>query len=238
MTHALSASLQLHRASLREAFGAWLLEAGPTSVLDVGAGSGELVAQLCRQGVQAEGIEADPAAVATARAAGRAVDRGSAWPLPHGDGAVDWVTLRHVLHHMTVPARAVREALRVARVGVLVAEPLCWSALPAHLGAAQLERLTRDLDRRAGMVHGPDLAPAELVAMIPADWSVEVRVHAPLVRLGPGDVDALVERARRGQRLLPSDAELVAELRASAASGLVCAPGTVIVRALRPTPGS
>jgi 2-polyprenyl-3-methyl-5-hydroxy-6-metoxy-1,4-benzoquinol methylase len=55
----------------------WLEPCTRGRLLDVGAGSGWLVAQMCTLGWQAEGVDFDDHAVATARARGLSVRQGS-----------------------------------------------------------------------------------------------------------------------------------------------------------------
>lgn len=224
---------ELHRAGLREAFCAWLMEQGPEEVLDIGAGNGALLRALAAQGVPGRGLEPDPTRAAAAREEGLDVQPSSGEHLASDDRSVDWITLRHVLHHIIVPERVMLEALRVARRGIMLAEPLSWTELPAHNLTARLEAFTRGLERQRGVHHADDLTAGELTSWFPQGWQVEVRVHAPLHTLHEADVRAMIARAAGADPLSPADAEYAESFVASARLGLLAAPGTVMVCARR-----
>ena len=233
-TTTLSPETEQHRAALREAFCAWLIEQAPTEVLDVGAGRGDLIRGLRSRDVMARGIESSEALVGLALELGLPVDLGEATHLDEKDGGVPWVSLRHVLHHVSAPERALKEALRVASVGVLIAEPFTWPSLPAHRLTSHLETFTRGLERRRGIHHGDDLTPGELASMLPPDWEVEVRAHAPLHRYSPDDVRAVIDSAAGDEELTAGERDHADGLVESARLGMLAAPGTVMVMARRP----
>lgn len=233
-TSDLSPETEQHRAALREAFCAWLIEQDPSEVLDVGAGRGDLIRRLRQSDVMARGIESSEALVGLALELGLPVDLGEATSLDEKDGGVPWVSLRHVLHHVVAPERALKEALRVASVGVLIAEPLTWPSLPAHRLTTRLETFTRWLERRRGVHHADNLTPGEITSMLPPDWDVEVRAQAPLHKLSPDDVRVMIDRAAGDQDLPAGDRDLADGLVESARLGLLAAPGTVMVLARRP----
>jgi SAM-dependent methyltransferase len=98
-----------------------------TSVLDVGCGTGELASLAVSRGARVTGVDVDPAAVATARAAvpgadfrvGDAHDLG---PVGTLGGPFAVVAAVQLLTHVANPLRVLREASRVAvRGGTLVA---------------------------------------------------------------------------------------------------------------------
>jgi ubiquinone/menaquinone biosynthesis C-methylase UbiE len=109
-------------------FGRWTLERlpwrGGERVLDVGCGSGGLLAEMARQhaGWQAlVGFDLSPGMVAKAIAssAGLAVCWfvGDAQALPFADAGFDVVMARHMLYHVPDIDRALAEAARVLRPG-------------------------------------------------------------------------------------------------------------------------
>jgi SAM-dependent methyltransferase len=109
-------------------------------LLDVGSGSGEFVAQMAALGWRAEGVEPDPAAVASAREAGLPVTQGTLSdldPAEHAD-AFDAVTLSHVIEHLHDPAEDLRRIRPLLRPGGLL-----WIATP-NLEALGLRRFGRD----------------------------------------------------------------------------------------------
>lgn len=88
--------------------------------VDVGCGYGPLVALLGREGLNAQGVEASPRAVAECRARGLNVVQGAAPGLPLPARSFDLVTSTHVIEHVTDPRGFVTElAGLVAPRGIL-----------------------------------------------------------------------------------------------------------------------
>jgi len=102
----------------------------PVTLLDLGTGAGDIPATLRAWGrdqgrtVRTFGLERLRPAAALARSGALPVALGCASALPFGTGAVDVVTLSQLLHHFEREAavRILREAARVARRGVVVAD--------------------------------------------------------------------------------------------------------------------
>jgi SAM-dependent methyltransferase len=103
------------------------LRGTPFTVLDVGAGSGEvafdIARRLERKGRRARVIALDlqwrHLAVGRARSGARAACAGDAFKLPFADGSADWVVSTLLLHHFTPEENVLllREISRVARIG-------------------------------------------------------------------------------------------------------------------------
>jgi SAM-dependent methyltransferase len=97
-------------------------------VVDIGCGDGTFTLDLFDATGASRMSALDPAEDAVRVARPKAGDRpitfvvGSAFELPYRSGSFDVAYLRGVLHHMTRPADALREALRVAAM-VVVVEP-------------------------------------------------------------------------------------------------------------------
>jgi methionine biosynthesis protein MetW len=85
-------------------------------VLDVGCGDGELMAALKDQGVDARGLEIDPANVTAAIARGQSVVQGDANRdlADYPDDAFDYAILSQTLQTTERPDRVVDELLRIA----------------------------------------------------------------------------------------------------------------------------
>lgn len=217
---------------LRRRFAERLLRERPRSVLDIGCGRGELLAWVARgevahpearrEDLRVVGVEADPDRALEATSRGAFVARASAEALPFRDASFDWVVIRHVLHHLEDPKRVVREAARLARSGLVIAEPWRDPALAEQALGARLDRWTKKQDRRAGHLHADDIPPLDIRDMLPEAEPFEVSaeyyvrparrpaqevadsIEAYLERLDPEDPDRaegaelLRETARTG----------------------------------------
>ena len=94
-----------------------------TAVLDVGCGTGAFCRLAADRGARVAGIDADPRAVADARALVPEADLrvGDMRALPYPDDVFDVVTGFQSFFSATSPLTALREAGRVARAGATVA---------------------------------------------------------------------------------------------------------------------
>lgn len=183
---------------LRVRFAARLLSARPASVLDVGAGGGHVLATLRSAGIAGTGCESNPKRVAALVADGFEALEAEAHDLPFADGAFDWVAMRHVPHHLADPVAGLREALRVARCGLLVAEPWYDVGLASQRAALAAERWFKARDRATGMVHAENLTAAELLAAVGADAEASDALDCEvthLVRLRRRSTEDLVQAA-------------------------------------------
>ncbi|HEY0598450.1 methionine biosynthesis protein MetW [Sphingopyxis sp.] len=87
-----------------------------TRALDIGCGDGELMVALRSKGVDARGLEIDPANVTTAIARGQSVVQGDANRdlADYPDDAFDYAILSQTLQTTERPDRVVDELLRIA----------------------------------------------------------------------------------------------------------------------------
>lgn len=225
--------LDANRRWLAERFAERLFRLAPTSVLDVGCGRGALLAACRGRGVRAVGVEPSDEAAALARADGLDARTRAGDALPFADGEFDWVTLRHVPHHLERPAAVLAEAWRVAREGVLVAEPWFEDALPGQAGARAVDRFLKRLDRARGRFHADVLAPGTLAGFLPgaAAWEVEAWVRAEPMRVA--DLELEVARAVGAAPLSTAEAAAAASHRAEVSDGRVGLPGSVALAARR-----
>ena len=102
--HAEECSAQDNRDWLLGHFATLLHAQEPRSVLDVGCGNGLLMKACLERGVATTGIDLPGPGLDALGADGLDVREGTAAALPFEDGSVDWVTLRHVPHHLEQPA--------------------------------------------------------------------------------------------------------------------------------------
>lgn len=90
---------------------------GPAKVLDVGCGSGVLLARMKSLGWDAEGVELDPGGVTAARARGVRVHQGQLADAKFPDKCFDAVHSAHVIEHVYDPVTLLRECFRILKPG-------------------------------------------------------------------------------------------------------------------------
>ncbi len=86
-------------------------------LLEVGCGTGLVLAKLAPHAAEAVGVDLSPAMLEHARARGLTVHEGSATALPFGDGSFDVVCSFKVLAHVPQIEVALSEVARVLRPG-------------------------------------------------------------------------------------------------------------------------
>ena len=90
-------------------------------LLDVGCGDGDFLFRAREHGFRVTGQEINPAAVASARAAGLEVYLGELDTAPFEPGSFDIVRLWHVLEHVPDPVATLRQVRRLLRpAGLLI----------------------------------------------------------------------------------------------------------------------
>ena len=119
---------------------AWLLDhlfehrPQPATLLDIGAGTGLLVAEALRRGIDAIGVEPSRRLAAHARSRGVPILEGT---LPHPalqGRTFDVVALVDVIEHVTAPVALLRDAAeRVSPEGILVLVTPNLASVPARL---------------------------------------------------------------------------------------------------------
>ena len=222
-------TMDANRRQLRERFIARLLEHGPSSVLDVGCGGGELLAACRAAGAVAWGVEPWPKPEAGAAGARLIAARAEALPLPAD--AVAWATLRHVAHHLVNPARALAELMRVARVGVMVAEPYYDLNVPSQRLGSDFDRWLKQRDRERGEPHRDVLPAAELLAGLGpgAGCRVSVESYLELTPWQRADVDSEVQSSVGERALAERERATLAPFLEASDRGDMTLAGTVIV---------
>lgn len=122
------------------------------SLLDVGCGTGTFFGRLRERGHKGRfaGVDSSPAAARISAQGQASAVPGDAMDLPFPDASFDAVTARHMLYHVPDPARALREARRVARPGGRVLATVNHGA-----GLPRLTSMVRDVVEGLG-VDAPD----------------------------------------------------------------------------------
>ncbi|MFT5051855.1 MAG: SAM-dependent methyltransferase, partial [Chlamydiales bacterium] len=154
-----------------------LCKGKPSAVLDIGCGAGRLVCELRERGVYAIGVEVHPSEAA--RATGIVVSADAAH-LPFASGSFDWVSFRHVPHHLPQPRLAFAEAWRVCRHGIVMAEPYYDPSIPSQQISARLDSWMKQAERRRGDFHADVLCADELIGYLPDAAACQVETLVPL----------------------------------------------------------
>ncbi|ACG77864.1 SAM-dependent methyltransferase [Phenylobacterium zucineum HLK1] len=213
-----------------------ILELAPASLLEVGCGAGGLLADVQAHGVAVAGVEPEPTARELAGARGLDVHAARAEALPFPDASFDLVVFDYTAHHVERLGRALGEAARVARRGVLVLDSWYDDALPCQRVARAYDEWLKRIDRRLGFVHNPSIEASEFVRMLAAAAEFEARYGYELVLtalpLGPLEANA---RDRLAQIGSPPDlaSELDRILDAARQHGL-SDDGCLLFRGFRP----
>jgi ubiquinone/menaquinone biosynthesis C-methylase UbiE len=118
-------------------------------LLEVGCGTGLLLARLAKIARSAQGIDLSPGMLKKAEARGLSVREGSVTDLPYPDGSFDVTCSFKVLAHVPCVERALAEMVRVTRPqGVVIAEfynPMSLRGLVKRLGpAGAISRKTKE----------------------------------------------------------------------------------------------
>ncbi|MDR3467905.1 MAG: methyltransferase domain-containing protein [Xanthobacteraceae bacterium] len=146
-------------AVARQSIGAMLDAAGVTRgtrVLDVCCGPGQLAAGASARGADAVGLDFSLEAIELARTLvpGGRFERGDAQALPYPAASFDAVLCGYGLMHLPEPAAALRESLRVLRIGGRAAFSV-WDA--TGFGFALVYEAVRARGRMdIALPHGPD----------------------------------------------------------------------------------
>lgn len=164
----------------RQEFLRLLLARAPGSVLDVGCGSGELIEALAQRDVRASGVDIDARAIESAAQRGVDVRLTAAEQLPFADGSFEWVVTQYAVHHFAKVRPALLEMWRVAHRGLLVLEPWYDSSLVSQRVAHALDRWSKRIDRRRGMVHNDCLLARDILGPFTGDATLRIdRLHPP-----------------------------------------------------------
>ena len=190
---------------------------GVVRLLEVGVGTGRVAAPLQAAGFPMVGVDASKGMLANARRKGldRLV-RGHALHLPFANGAFSATLFVHVLHIVDDPARAIAEAIRVARAGAFA---LVHPHAPRDSSIEWPRRRLRELlaaegVRPPGPSGGPGRRERELLRSLPPDELIplgERLVREPLAR----QLDPMLARAHRSTLAVPPELmeRVVAQVR-------------------------
>ncbi|MDC1142028.1 class I SAM-dependent methyltransferase [Planctomycetota bacterium] len=168
---------------LFDRFATRLRELRPASVLDVGCGRGALVRSLVEDGITATGIEP------SASGDEPNIQQGDATKLPFEDDSIDWVTLRHVPHHLADLPVALTESVRVAQDGLLIAEPWFDTTDEVQRRAELWDRWWKRQHERAGQVHKPCMTMGEIKRALPeGQYDIEAEYYRHDALIMPGAI--------------------------------------------------
>ena len=162
-------------------FFALLKRLEPDSVLDVGCGRGRLLRQCVDAGIAVHGVEPSSDTVTELTAGGLECSAAAAESLPFDDGSFDWVTMRHISHHLADERPALAEAFRVCRSGVLVAEPWLDLSIASQRVARRFDAWLEEQNRRVGHIHRVPLSAGDFLAALPDGVEVDSVLEQVLV---------------------------------------------------------
>ena len=94
-------------------------------LLDVGCGNGAFLLRAREMGLDVHGCEPDPMAVATCGRLGLDVRLGDVWTAGFPDAAFDYITLNHVIEHVSDPGRLLAKLRVMLKPGGIL-----WLGLP------------------------------------------------------------------------------------------------------------
>ncbi len=180
---------------------------GVDRLLEVGVGTGRVAAPLRAAGFRIVGLDASPGMMAKARRKG--IDRlvrGDALRLPFPNGVFSAALFVHFLHIVDDPARAIAEAIRVARGGAFA---LVHPHPPSDPGIESPPRRLRELLAAEGYrpgapAGGPGRRERELLRTRPPDELIPLSDH--LVREPPArQLEAVLARAHRFTLTVPPE---------------------------------
>ena len=190
-----------------------LRDLAPASVLDVGCGRGQLLRECHDSGIPVHGVEPDKEFVAELIADGEEATVAPAEALPFDDRSFDWVTLRHISHHLADERPAMAEAFRVCRSGVLVAEPWLDLTIASQRVARRFDAWLEEQHTRTDSIHRIPLSAGNFLAAVPDGVAVESELEQILV-LRDRPAKWLTEKAEPFVRDLPTDHPACVELAA------------------------
>ena len=177
---------------------------GGARILEVGCGTGGLLAASARAGLAIEGVDIASRWLVVARR--RLADRGLAVPLlaasaerlPWAGGRFDAVVADSVLEHLDDPARALREWARVLRPGgrLLVWSPNRYTLTPdPHVGLWGVGWLPRPLVPAYLRLRGREVWPPRTLSATEARRLVD-EAGMGEVSVEPPEIPALWSRTR------------------------------------------
>jgi SAM-dependent methyltransferase len=99
-------------------FSVFYLRSNPTGrLLEIGIGSGEMLASLRERGWQVQGVDTDPDAVNNAQAKGLTVHLGTLEQQSFPESSFDGIVMSHVIEHIPSPTELLRECHRLLKPG-------------------------------------------------------------------------------------------------------------------------
>lgn len=204
----MTAEIARPHGAYRDLFYQRLLACGPSSVLDLGCGTGSLLRRLAKDGIRAVGVEpgwnGEPEDLEVLHMMAEA--------LPLADKCFDWVVCEFTAHHFQDIAAVFAEAARVSRKGFALIDQWYDPGIPSQVTAERFDRWCKDVDRSTGMVHNPSLSSRECLELISNCFGTS-RIEIMTMFI-PMNITAEVVRdtARRMLEPLPSPSRFASSL--------------------------
>ncbi|MGL4576742.1 MAG: class I SAM-dependent methyltransferase, partial [Burkholderiaceae bacterium] len=152
------------QAQYRERLLSEVISFRPQSILEVGCGSGAFLRSAATLGVSLQGLDPDAALVRKIQSEGFTAQVGVAEDLPFKEASVDVVVFSYTAHHIYDWPKALAEALRVCRLGVVVLDPWYDDKFSSQLNTRAFDEWSKSIDRANGMVHNDCLDAQALLS--------------------------------------------------------------------------
>ncbi len=191
----------------------------PRSILEVGAGDGTFLRSIKGDVGRLTALDPDADHVAQLKLEGFEAVEGVAESLPFADGEFDVVVFSYTPHHVTDWAAALREGLRVSRNGVEILDVWYDDTIADQRTSHALDRWSKAIDRRLGMVHNDTMPPGAMLAPVSA-WRDVTYDYVCRRFATPLHVDETMEHCRAQLGKVENDATLARELETITADGL------------------
>ncbi|MEM9800090.1 MAG: class I SAM-dependent methyltransferase [Planctomycetota bacterium] len=228
--------LDAHRLRLARTFAEFVSQLGD-QLLVIGPGDGVTMQALRGRGRSVRGVDNRPDRVEACVAAGLEVVEGDPCALPDEDRSIDVVVLRDVLSTAEDPEAVAREAWRVARTCVVLAESEYTAGLTSQAMAEWLDALVDEVRFSRGIPAVHPLDADEMLGLLPETPDVvETRSFGLLTRVPAEEVDAIVADAVATGSATSAQKAQAAALREDAAKGEVTLPGIRALVAFRGAP--
>ncbi len=195
-----------------------VLSGRPRSILEVGAGDGAFLKTVKGEVGRLTALDPTVDRVVQLKLEGYEAVEGVAERLPFADGEFDVVVFSYTPHHVTDWAVALHEALRVSRNGVEILDVWYDDTIADQRTSHALDRWSKAIDRRTGMVHNDTMPPGTMLAPI-STWRDVTYDYVCRRFATPLHIEETMQYCREQLAKVGNDAALAHELEIITADG-------------------